>query len=197
MSEPTDFTKPEFWDARFAQGEPEWSRPEIPASLAAFVGSTEPGAVLIPGCGHGNAVRAFDQAGWKVTAIDFSPVAVQQARTKLGELGKRVLLADFFHHDFGTQRFDLCYEQSFLCALPPSRWRDYAMRVSALLRPGGRLVGVFFWGHEPEPPPFALDEATAESLFGPTFSLVKSTAIPDAPSFYPGGERWMEWALKT
>jgi SAM-dependent methyltransferase len=38
-----------------------------------------PAKALIPGCGTGYEVRAFHQAGWKVTAIDFSPVAVEQA----------------------------------------------------------------------------------------------------------------------
>jgi SAM-dependent methyltransferase len=197
MGEPNDFAKPAFWDTRYAQGEAEWSRQKIPASLNTFLGSAKPGDVLIPGCGSGHAVRAFAQAGWKVIAIDFSPVAVQQARSKLGELGERVLLGDFFQHDFGSQRFDLCYEQAFLCALSPQLWPNYASRVAQLLRPEGLLAGVFFWGHEPEPPPYPLDEAKAQELFTPRFVLQRSSVIPDPLPFYPGGERWMEWALKA
>jgi SAM-dependent methyltransferase len=195
MPEPTDFTKPEFWDARYARGEPDWSRQELPLNLTSFLRTARAGTVLIPGCGTSHVVRAFDQAGWKVTAVDFSPAAVQQAQARLGELGRSVLLADFFQHDFGRARFDVCYEQAFLCALPPHCWHDYARRVADLLRPGGLLAGVFFFGKEPDPPPFALDEAKAQELFSPRFSLQKNVAMPDPLPFYPGGERWMEWAL--
>ena len=196
MGEPTDSSKPEFWDPRYASQETPWSRQEVPLNLDAFLKSTVPGTVLIPGCGAGYVIPAFHEVGWKVTAMDFSPVAVEQARAKLGELGKRVLLADFFQHDFGGERFDLCYEQSFLCALPPRLWPDYASRIAQLLRPGGLLMGVFFFGQEPEPPPYPLDEAKDQELFGARFSLLKSVPIPDSHPFYVGGEHWMEWAVR-
>jgi SAM-dependent methyltransferase len=190
-----DTSQPGFWDSRYAQGQPPWSERQIGASLVSFLKSTEPGAVLIPGCGTGYTVRAFHDAGWQVTAVDFSPVAVEQSRRDLGELGRCVLLADFFHHEFGSAHFDICYEQSFLCSLPPRLWPAYAQRVSELLHSGGALVGSFYYGHEPEPPPYPLDDTRAWELFGERFSLRKSLPVPDANPFYVGGERWLEWTV--
>lgn len=169
----------------------------MPAALTSFLKKSSPANVLIPGCGAGYEVRAFHQAGWTVTAIDFSPVAVEQARSHLGELGRFVLLGDFFKHDFGTQRFDVIYERTFLCALPPDLWPDYANRMTQLLRPTGRLAGIFLYGEESEPPPFPLTEAKAQELFGERFLLRQSVAVKDSLPLFTGKERWQEWELKA
>ena len=196
MDDPTDFTRPAFWDARYTEGEPPWSHREVPVNLHEYLESAVPGRVLIPGCGVGYSVPPFARAGWDVTALDFSPAAVEQARSRLGELGRRVLLTDYFQHDFGLEKFDLCYEQSFLCALPPKVWPSYATRVSQLLRPGGLLLGTFFFGEEPDPPPYPLDDPRAKELFGDKFSLRRNVPIPTSHPVYVGGERWMEWIME-
>jgi SAM-dependent methyltransferase len=158
-----------------------------------FLGTSPLGTVLIPGCGIGHEARAFYKAGWNVTAIDFSPVAIEQARTRLGAVARHIILGDFFSHDFVTQGFDVIYERTFLCALPPSIWPAYAERMAHLLRPGGRLVGFFLYGEEPEPPPYPLTEMQARELFGETFSLLRSDPVEDSPFLFAGKERWQEW----
>lgn len=40
------------------------------------------GRALDPGCGSGTNVIYLAQHGWKATGVDFSPVAIQQARQK-------------------------------------------------------------------------------------------------------------------
>ncbi len=75
--------------------------------------------MLIPGCGADYEVRAFHEAGDHVTAIDFSPAAVEQAKKQLGGLGERVILGDFFVHDFGRL---WCYVRSM------DRFRLHAAR---------------------------------------------------------------------
>jgi hypothetical protein len=66
-------------------------------------------------------------------------------------LAGKVLLADFFTHEFGGRVFDVIYERTFLCSLPPDVWPKYALRMAELLRPGGRPIGFFFYGQEDEP----------------------------------------------
>lgn len=39
--------------------------------------------------------------------------------------------------------FDAVYDQTCLCALPPSLWAAYEARLRRWLRPGGRLFVVF------------------------------------------------------
>jgi hypothetical protein len=185
---------PEFWNERYASGKTPWVIDRIPAALAAFLHRAEPGAVLIPGCGNNyEIIRAFDAAGFIVTAIDFSPVAVEQAKGPLTSLGERLFVADFFHHDFETTRFDLIYERTFLCALSPSRWNEYAARAANLLRPAGLLAGIFFYGEEPDPPPHPLSTLRANEIFGKDFRLRRSDAVSDSLPVFAGQEKWQEW----
>src|SRR6266498_1444663 len=166
MEKGVDSTQPDFWTSRYAAGRTPWDFGGVPAALRSFLaGSSAPGKVLIPGCGSGYEVQAFHEAGYDVTAIDFSPAALDQAKRVLGVLAARVIFGDFFTYNFGQGRFDLIYERTFLCSMPPSRWPDYANRVSDLLLPGGRLVGIFLYGQQPEPPPYPLTHKQAEQLF--------------------------------
>ncbi|HZS18725.1 MAG TPA: methyltransferase domain-containing protein [Candidatus Udaeobacter sp.] len=164
-----DSSPPEFWDVRYTAGETPWDFHGVPAELKAFLKTSQPGSVLIPGCGTGYEVRAFHEAGWKVTAIDFSPVATERARASLGGLASRVIHGDFFTHDFGSRYFDVIYERTFLCALPPDLWPAYVERMTQLLRPGGKLVGIFLYGEEHDPPPYPLSLEKVRELFRKNF----------------------------
>lgn len=185
---------PSFWNERYASGETPWVLDGIPQALNAFLRRTKPGRVLIPGCGKDhNVIRAFVAAGFTTTAIDFSPAAVAQSKTALGELSDRLFVADFFHHDFGASRFDLIYERTFLCALPTSLRDQYAARVAELLRPGGILAGFFFYGDEdPDGPPFPLPPEKANALFK-NFRLRRSEKTPDSLPIFADCEKWQEW----
>jgi len=190
-----DSSHPEFWDARYARGETPWDFHGVPAALKAFLKTSPTGRALIPGCGSAYEVRAFDEAGWKVTAIDFSPIAVERARSQLGSLSDRVVQDDFFTHDFGSQRFDLIYERTFLCLLPPNLWPAYVKRTTQLLRHGGKIAGIFLYGDEAEPPPYPLTPAGANELLGENFSLIKTLPVTDSLPLFAENERWQEWVL--
>jgi SAM-dependent methyltransferase len=163
----SDSSHPDFWTTRYAVGKTPWDFGGVPAALKSFLArSSVPTRVLIPGCGSGYEVQAFHAAGYDVTTIDFSPAAVDQAKRVLGVLAERVILGDFFTHDFGQCRFDLIYERTFLCSMAPSRWPDYVKRMADLLSPGGRLIGVFLYGQRsPSGPPFPLTDTDADRLF--------------------------------
>src|ERR1051325_10328004 len=150
-----DSSRTQFWVKRWEKGKLPWDLGHVPPDLSNFLKQTgfAPARVLIPGCGTGYEVRAFDQAGYDVTAIDFSGPAVAHAREVLGPLGDRVVQGNFFKHNFCGKRYGLIYERGFLCSFSPEHWPDYVRRMSELLLPGGRLVGLFLYGNEPEPPP--------------------------------------------
>ena len=152
-----------------------------------------PGRVLIPGCGSGYEVQAFHDAGFEVTAIDFSSAAVERAARLLGPLRRRVIEGDFFTHDFSGQEFDLIYERTFLCSLPPERWPAYARRMAELLETGKLLAGLFLYGEEAEPPPFPITEMQAAELLGDQFELIHSEPVSDSLLLFQGMERWQEW----
>src|SRR5262245_34270851 len=191
-----DSFRTQFWVKRWEKDTLPWDLGRIPPNLVSFLGRSraKPASVLIPGCGSGYEVRAFHHAGFDVEAIDFSGPAVAHARAVLGPLGDRVIQGNFFKYDFGAKRYGLIYERGFLCSFSPDYWTDYVARMSELLLPGGRLVGLFLYGHEPEPPPFPLTDETAAALFGKSFRLVNTEqAASDSVAVYQGMERWQEW----
>ena len=194
MEESLDSTHPDFWNGRYAAGKTPWDFGGVPAALKSFLArSSAPGRVLIPGCGSGYEVQAFHEAGYDVTAIDFSPAAVDQARKVLGALAKKVILGDFFTHDFERNFFDLVYERTFLCSMPPSRWSDYTNRMATLLSPGGKLIGLFLYGQQPSGPPYPLTDQQVDQLFQRRFRRVKSELVTDSLPFFRGMEKWQEW----
>lgn len=190
-----DPASPEFWSSRYVTGRTPWDLHGVPAALRAFLQRSESrGRVLIPGCGSGYEVRAFHDAGYEVTALDFSLAAVDRARALLGPLGHKVQVGDFFEHEFPAAGFDLVYERTFLCALSPERWHAYAGRMAELLRNGGRLVGMFVYGNAPDGPPFPLPEGRQQELFAGRFDLTLCEALPPTLPVFDGmEERWQEW----
>ncbi len=189
--------KPEEWSQRYREGRTGWDIGGCPPELAPFIASLPPARnVLIPGCGKGHEVAAFREAGHSVVAVDYAEGAVEAARRNLAEYADCVRLADFFDESaLPPAAFDICYERTFLCAIPVKWRRDFARRVDTLLRPGGRLAGLFLYGDpEPDGPPFPLSGNERGSLLGARFTLLHSR--PTGSSFKPlpeAREFWEVW----
>lgn len=192
-----DSSRSDFWDSRFKTGRTPWDFHGVPDRLIRFLAESPSGRALIPGCGSGYEVREFVKAGWSVTAIDFSAAAVARARQLLGPWGSNVLLGDFFKYPFEPRAFDLVYERTFLCALPPTLWLDYAGRMSQLLKPAGKLGGYFLYGREPDPPPYPLTKERAHELFAASFRLDNDEPVTDSLPLFVGREHWQEWTSVT
>lgn len=198
MKEISDSSQPDYWTQRYASAKTPWTFHGVPENLGAFLRRTSSSSkVLIPGSGADfEVIRAFHEAGHEVTAIDFSPAAVDLARHAPGALEGKIILGDFFAYDFGPKPFDLIYERTFLCSLPPSVWEEYIRRVAQLLSTGGKLVGFFFYGTEPEPPPYPLGDKRAIELFDKQFQLVRNETVSDSVPMFAGMERWQEWSRR-
>lgn len=190
-------TQPEFWDSRYRSGTTPWDLGHVPPALDRYL-AAHPGQganALIPGCGSGYEVAAFSAAGYSVTAIDFSPPAVARARANLpAALAERVVEGDFFTYDFPDGPFDLVYERTFLCALPPALWPRIVERTASLLKPGGALVGLYVFGEKSDGPPFGLDPGEPARLFTGRFAQVDDRAVPAEESLplFVNCERWQE-----
>ncbi len=204
MEKSTDSAQPAFWNQRYASAETPWALHKIPAALRSFLKRTPArGRVLIPGCGiDPRVIKAFADAGFDVTAVDFSGVAIAETKKALENFSPRreprrrwagaIVRADFFKADLGN-RFDFIYERAFLCAMHPRRWQRYAKRVAELLRPRGRLIGIFFYGIEPDPPPYPIGKTEGAEIFGKYFRLVRDSKVSDSVPMFAGMERWQEW----
>jgi hypothetical protein len=56
-------------------------------------------------------------------------------------------------------------------------------------------VGVFFYGTEPDPPPYPLSKTGAVEIFGKYFRLARDVKVSDSVAMFAGMERWQEWQL--
>jgi SAM-dependent methyltransferase len=191
--ETRDSSAPAFWSERFEQHYLPWDRGGAPDALQRFIArSSRKHVALIPGCGTGHEVAAMSEAGWDVTAIDFSAAAVTAAKATLGRWASRVAEADFF--TFVPQRpLDLIYERAFLCALPRDRWPQIAMRWAELLPSGGLLAGFFYFDDAPNGPPFGIAPAQLDALLTPYFEQIEDSPAIDSVAVFAGKERWQIW----
>jgi SAM-dependent methyltransferase len=195
-------SQPDFWNSRFEAGQMPWEFAGVPADLQKFLkqktkgsAAASRGRVFIPGCGSGHEVRAFIDAGFDVLALDFAPKAVERARKLAGPaFAQHIVQGDFFTHDLAAGSFDYVYERAFLCSLTPDRREAYRNRVFSLLKPGGYLVGYFYYQIPvlESGPPFGFAWGTADELFGRHFILTKDVAVTDSLPVFAGHERWQE-----
>ncbi len=148
MSVPSD----DSWEMRFQQGRTSWERGGLNPALLAWraSGVLAPCRILVPGAGRSPEPGALLAAGFDIVALDLADSAVREQQRRLGD--ERAVRADVtaWRPD---RPFDAVYDQTCLCALPPSLWRAYEARLRRWLRPGGRLFILFMQtGHDGGPP---------------------------------------------
>lgn len=120
------------WDERYAAAEQVWSTAPnqfVEASLA----DLPPGEALDLASGEGRNAIWLARQGWRITALDFSSVAVERGRRLAGDLPIDWQVGDVLTSDLpSVDLVVLAYLQ-----LPPAE-RSLAVRRSwAALRPGG------------------------------------------------------------
>jgi SAM-dependent methyltransferase len=73
---------------------PRWDT-GIPApELLRFIDGKEAGNFLDVGCGTGTNLLCLAQRNWRVTGVDFAPLAILKARHKLRNYARTLLVAD-------------------------------------------------------------------------------------------------------
>lgn len=192
-----DPSAPAFWSERFERDFTPWDLGGVPAHFREFVlQSPRAYVTLIPGCGTGYEVACLSDAGWDVTAIDFSEAAVHSARKKLGKWADRVVQADFFSF-VPARPVELIYERAFFCALPVRMRQDIVNRWAELLPQGGLLAGFFFIDEAQKGPPFGVNSAELEALLNPFFERTVDEAVTDSLPVFAGRERWQVWKRRS
>jgi len=187
---------PDFWSKRFEQGTTPWDAGRVPQDLADFAASRpSPMNTLIPGCGSAWEAGFLASRHWPVTALDFSPAAIDTARGVLGESPVDLVCADFFQWH-PPQPLDLIYERAFLCALPRKLWDDWGRRVADLLPAGGLLAGYFFVCDQLKGPPFGIQSEQLDALLQPAFERIEDRPVGDSIPVFAGRERWQIWKRK-
>jgi SAM-dependent methyltransferase len=174
------------WNRRYAEGDTPWDKGDAHPVLRDMIAhGALHGRVLVPGCGAGHDVRALARQGLEVVGLDVAPLALEAARGFPREGTEHYELGDFFDRPAALRgTFDGIFEHTCFCAIDPARRGAYAEAAAAALRPGGRLLAVFFTDPDNggEGPPFGCTADEVDGLFADNFRLLEEhTEIPTYP----------------
>lgn len=182
-----------YWADRYRTGDAPWDIGQASAPLQAYFDQLDRKdlRILIPGGGRAYEAEHLHRHGFtQVFVIDLTDAPFQDLLRRCPDFPQDHLIeGDFFAHDAA---YDRIIEQTFLSALDPGLRPRYVRKMHALLRPGGRLVGVLF--NDPlntDKPPFGGSEAEYRTLFGSVFTdLVLAPCTNSIPQ-RAGRELWL------
>lgn len=155
--------------------------------------------VVVPGAGSGYDVLTLASKGRSVIGVDLAPSAVQrfsQLRARAEVQGDvEFLTADFLRlSDAPRHRasYDLAWDYTFFCALPPRVRGAWAETMRRLLRPNGVLITLMYPLVESsdvdrtQGPPFPLTRAIYRDHLEPVgFELEREMPVVES---HPGRE---------
>ena len=135
------------WDERYAASDRIWSGNPNQRLVEQVTGLT-PGDAVDIGAGEGADAVWLATHGWKVTAVDVSPVALGKTAAHAAEAGVAdqvtTLRHDLISGDPLPGTYDLV--SAHFWHPPVDRRGDFATVLGAAVRPGGHLLVV---GHHP------------------------------------------------
>lgn len=184
------------WENCYLENNTPWNKDAPSPPLAEWVSRTRPrGRALVPGCGVGHDVAMLADAGVDVTGLDIAPTAIQRAQKTYPAHAARFVLGDLFDLPKDWRgAFDYVIEHTCLSGMPPELRPRYRDAVTAALKPGGLLAGVWYINPDMDPgetgPPFALPVEELEALFpAPAWEIVEDSVPASAFSGRAGRER--------
>jgi len=147
------------WEQRFRDNHAPWERGNLHPAIEHWKqsGDFKPGMkAFIPGCGRAPELLHLANAGLDMTAADISNTALdwQKGALEAENLTAELVSGDAFAFE-PDQPFDIIFEQTFLCAIPPKLRELYETSVHKWLKPGGKLLALFMQKDEMGGPPYA------------------------------------------
>jgi methyl halide transferase len=184
-----EFLSASYWQNRYLNTETQWDLNSVSPPLKTYVDQLQNKelTILIPGCGNGYEGWYLFQQGFKnVTLVDFAPQTKTQFVANYPDFPQdQFIVGDFFELEGA---YDLIIEQTLFCALNPSLRPKYAEKMHNLLKPEGKLAGVFFDKEFESGPPFGGNKEEYEKLFSPIFKSVKFEACYNSVAPRQGSE---------
>lgn len=161
------------WDERYRSGEMSDKPPE--PVLIEHVRDLPPGRALDAACGIGRHAVWLSGRGWRVTAVDYSSVALGTLRGRVGPLVE-IVQADLERGEFDipSESFDLVCDLCFL-------HRPLFEPMKQGVRPGGLFIGVF-----PRRGSFRLEPGELDPYFAGWEMLHRFAG-------FPGGDESRHW----
>ncbi|TFG71921.1 MAG: SAM-dependent methyltransferase [Flavobacteriales bacterium] len=136
-----------YWTQRYRDGNIGWNIgfPSTPIKKYIDQLSDKAISILMPGAGNAYEAEYLWKKGFhNIDVLDISELPLDSFRQRNPGFPKAQLLTnDFFLHQ---GQYDLILEQTFFCSLLPTDQNRfaYAEKMAHLLRPEGKLAGVWF-----------------------------------------------------
>ena len=171
------------WEAQYRDGDTPWDHGVGAPPLEELL-EIRPRTIwgdrgiLVPGCGRGHDAAMLARAGYRVLGLDLSGRAIEEARGLYGDLpGLEFAQGDLLDPAVRDGRtVSAVWEHTCFCALPVAARPGYVAAAADWLEPGGRLLGVFYLDPQVESgPPFGMERAELDTLFGDAFAVVWET----------------------
>ncbi len=147
-----------------------WTDARIPQEIKALARQTGAQRALELGCGVGRFSRYLAQQGVRVTALDFSPAAIEKARASVrhDRAKPEFMVGDVTRLDLLNGPFDISFDVGCFHCLDEQGRRAYVSGVARLLRPGGTHL---VWALDAPPSDLALSPVAVEQIFGSGFEM--------------------------
>jgi SAM-dependent methyltransferase len=153
------------WDERYRSSDALWSGNPNP-QLLTETSDLSPGTALDVGCGEGADAIWLAERGWRVSAVDFSTVALKRGAARAMEAGVEVadritwIHADLTKWTPAAGSFDLVSSQ--FMHLPKDQREPLYRRLAESVAPGGTLLVV---GHHPSDMQTTVPRPAAREFF--------------------------------
>lgn len=162
-----------YWENRYKNDQIGWNIGYVSTPLKTYIDQIKEKSlkILIPGAGNSYEAEYLWNNGFKnVYILDFAQQPLDNFKARVPDFPETQLInADFF--DLKDQ-YDIIFEQTFFCALHPSLRVYYVNQMQQLLKPKGKLVGLFFnFELTEDGPPFGGNKQSYRSLFKSKFNL--------------------------
>ena len=163
------------WENRYLNNDIGWDLGEVSPPLKAYFEQLKNKEIkiLIPGGGNSYEAAYLFKNGFKnVFVVDLSATAIANIQKRVPSFpASQLIIGNFFELE---NTFDLIIEQTFFCAIHPNLRAAYVVKMSELLKPKGKLVGLMF--NVPlnnNRPPFGGNKEAYLAFFKPYFSIEK------------------------
>ena len=162
-----------YWDNRYKENKTGWNIGYASPPIKEYIEqlNDKSASLLIPGAGNSfEAEFLWDQGFSNTYVLDIAKQPLENLKDRVNSFPKEQLL----HQDFFelNRTFDLIIEQTFFCALNPDLRNLYAEKMYQLLKPNGKLVGLFFdFPLTESGPPFGGSFKEYETIFSKYFKI--------------------------
>jgi len=163
-------TTPAEFDRAYRAPITPWGDARIPPEVEALAQRGTGTRVLELGCGLGRFSRYLARQGLRATGVDFSPVAIAQAKARVANDAAQphFQVGDVTRLDDLEGPFDCAFDVGCFHCLDPQGQAAYAAQVSRLLVPGGAH---WLWALDTTPSDLRLTPQSVSAVFVPAFAL--------------------------